>query len=444
MKLRSGQIAIYLAMVLLALTILAVMNVDLFLSVRSKFKTQNAGDAAALAAARHQGHLLNELGRLNLEHLYSAVKEDAQRIAEIETSQRRLALLGPLEAVTLAHEAAEQNGAVKNSQLSDFLHDHAKYVREVYASGENEADDPFPESWPNAWEEYANVIDQVAGDGLSAGVDNIDFHNAGAGHLLLTKRFYDAIQGRDWCWFFFNAMGTLEGYGSYHDWAAIPKKESGSFDNSEILPLYVEFRRGSVFDWFSAKEITEMLKAADYKVSEIEVSKSSLLKDNKAVWVFLADFMWRSWDEMKDFPLVSEVKPEFDYRGAAAICRVSDNKNVWAAAAKPFGNILSDNRAKLVLPVFDAVRLVPLDAVGGKDLSTADIEWVRHVREHIDYYLEHGPTSFTDCGYCKLLKQWERRSFRQEGVTWLKFNSGSCYRPTGGSYSGNGGTAHGH
>lgn len=443
MKTRKGQVAIYLVMVLVALTILAVMNVDLFLSIRSKFKAQNAGDSAALSAARHQGHILNEIGRYNLEHLYAAIKEDAKRIAEIERIQRRLALLGPLEAVAMSSDAATKNGAIGNSEFSDFLHDHAKYVREVYAFGDNSAEDPYPESWTGAWEEYANEIDRVAGKELSVGVDNIDFHDACGGHLLVTKRFYDAIQGRDWCWFFFNCNSTLEGYSSYHDWAPLSKKESGSFDNSEIYPLYVEFRRGNVFDWFSANEITSLLRSADYNVTEKEVGESSLLKDPKACWVFLDDFMWRNWDEMKDFPLVGEVKKEFDYRGASAICRVTDNKNVWTAAAKPFGAV-DQNAPKLVLPVFDAVRLVPIDAVGGKDLATADIEWVRHVREHIGYYLEHGPTAFTDCGYCKLLKQWERRSFRQEGVLWLKFNSGSCYRPTGGSYSGSGGTAHGH
>lgn len=440
---KKGQVAIYLVMVLVALTILAVMNVDLFLSIRSKFQTQNAGDSAALSAARHQGHLLNEIGRLNLEHIYAAVKEDAQSVAEIELDQRHLALLGPVETVTVAHEAAKKNGAAGNSEFSDFLHDHAKYVREMYAFGENSADDPYPESWPGAWEEYANEIDRVAGSELAAGIDNIDFHNASGGHLLVTKRFYDAIKGRDWCWFFFNCNSILEGYGSYHDWAPLPKKESGSFDNCEICPLYVEFKRGSLFDWFSAKEITRMLRDADYKVDEKAVGDSSLLKDNKACWVFLDDFMWRSWDEMKDFPIVGEVKAEFDYRGAAAICRVFDDKNVWTAAAKPFGAI-NQERPKFVLPVFDAVRLVPIDAVGGRDLATADIEWVRHVREHLGYYLEHGPTAFTDCGYCHILKSWEKRSFRQEGVTWLKFNSGSCYRPTGGSYSGTGGTAHGH
>lgn len=443
MKTRKGQVAIYLVMVLVALTILAVMNVDLFLSVRSKFRAQNAGDAAALAVARHQGHLLNEIGRLNIEHLYAAVKEDSDSIVAIESRQRRLALLGPLEAVALSDEAAAKNGAPVCSKRSDFLHDHAKYVREVYACGSNEADDPFPESWPGAWEEYANEIDRVAGDGLAAGADNIDFYNSAGGHLLVTKRFYDAIQGRDWCWFFFNCNSTLEGYGSYHDWSPLPKKEAGSFDNSEIYPLYVEFRRGSIFEWFSAKEITDILRNADYKVSEKEVGQASFLKDPKACWVFFDDFMWRTWDEMKDFPLVGNVKEEFDYRGAAAICRVSDSANVWSAAAKPLGAISRD-KPLFVLPVFDAVRLVPLDAVGGNDLATADIEWIRHVREHLDYYLEHGPAHFTDCGYCNILKHWEKRSFRQEGMTWLKFNSGSCYRPTGGSYSGSGGTAHGH
>ena len=68
MKAERGQVALYLAMVLVAVMVLALMNVGAFLAVRAKNHAMNAGDAAALAAARRQAELLNEIGRLNLRH----------------------------------------------------------------------------------------------------------------------------------------------------------------------------------------------------------------------------------------------------------------------------------------------------------------------------------------------------------------------------------------
>lgn len=446
---RKGQVAVYLVMVLVAITILAVMNVDLFVSVRDKFRVQNAGDAASLAAARHQGHLLNEIGRLNLEHIYAAIKEDTSKFAGIELSQRRLALLGPLEAIRLSSDAALQNGAEICEEFSEFLSDHARCVREVYASGNNDASDPYPESWPGAWEEYANELESVAREDIAAGPDNIDFVNAAATHVLMLKSFYFAIRGRDWCWFFLDGgmNSLLENYKSFHDWAPLQRKALYTFANCEIYPLYVEFRRCSLLDYYSVKEITEMMKDADFNVTEKEVGESSALRDPRACWAFLDQAKWRDWPELHNFPFAGSIKPEFSYHGAAAICRVFRKGNVWSGAAKPMMELDLNRPAQMVLPGFSDVRLVPLDTVGGSDLSTADIAWIRHVREHLATYLEHGPSSSqTACPYCRDLRQWERSSFRHSGVIWLKFNSHECNRPSsyGFEHQGNGGASHGH
>lgn len=447
---RKGQVAVYLVMVLVALTILTVMNVDLFVSVRDKFRVQNAGDAAALAAARHQGHLLNEIGRLNLEHIYAAIKDNSARIAEIEFSQRRLALLGPIEAVRLSSEAALKNGAEIRNEFSDFLLDHARFVREVYASGDGSETDPYPASWPGAWEEYASEIERVAREGLAAGVDNVDFHNAAGSHILMCRNFYNAIRGRDWCWFYltYGMNDVLEGYNSFHDWAPIQKKNSYAFANSEIYSLYIEFRQCPLVSLFSVKEITEMMNNADYKVTEKEVRSSSAIRDPKATWAIFDNLMWRNWSDAEGFPFVASVKQEFCYHGAAALCRVFYDNNVWTGAAKPLAPLDTTRQDNLVSDGFDAVRLVPVDTIGGSDLATADIPWIRHVREHLEPYLESGTGAIkASCDYCFDLKQWEKSSFRQSGIFWLKFNSHSCKRPTGVpgfGCMGTGGAAHGH
>jgi hypothetical protein len=159
---------------------------------------------------------------------------------------------------------------------------------------------------------------------------------------------------------------------------------------------------------------------------------------------------------------VGKVKDEYNVRGCAAICRVvykaanllnegGAYSAEWAAAAKPFGTV-EDFAGRLspvtalngfVTSAFTDVRLVPLDAVGGRDLSTADYGWMMHLREHLPLYLNSGPSALPGCYYCAQLQAWERESLRAEARRWLKYNSGSCVRTVGGdSYSG--GTPHGH
>lgn len=468
---RRGQVALYLLMAIVALALLALMNVDMFLAVRTKNRIQNAGDAASLAAARCQGRLLNEIGRLNLEHLVAAVKGDVTRCAEIEFEQRRLALLGPVGALREANEAAKKNGMAVRDEFARILFEHAATVRSVYYGG-GERGDPYPESWPGAWIAYAAEIEAVASEGLATGADNIEFYGAMEGHLLLNRNFYHAIAGRNWCWFHFNAESTLNSYRSFHDWAPLPAREEVSFENSEIFSLHLTAYRGCVTDRVPLERIAELLTGGDdRRVTREEVMNSCVLTNAAATWFFYSDDVWRHWREISplaedgysNFPVVGEVKPEYDVRGAAAICRCVDEtvsvandtetRHTWSAAAKPFGRFLAaDGTAEpvtafggLCLPAFDAVRLVPLDSVGGENLATADAAWIDHVRHHLGSYLEHGPQP-SRCYYCRQLELWERESFRVTGINWLKFNAGTCVRscPGGGPGGGGGGTSHGH
>ena len=52
---RKGQVALLLAFALAAIALFALLNVDIFISTSAKMKLENAGDAAAIAAARRQG-----------------------------------------------------------------------------------------------------------------------------------------------------------------------------------------------------------------------------------------------------------------------------------------------------------------------------------------------------------------------------------------------------
>lgn len=482
MKARNGQIALFLLFVLVVIVLLTLLNVDTFLSVRAKNRVQNAGDAAALAASRKQGALINEIGRLNVEHLRlvttvtnemseAEVRRLRERI-ERETvhQQRRLALLGPVDALRLANEAAKRNGMEVRDEFARILREHVRDIRTVYAGG-GQAGDPYPEPYPGAWTEYASRIESVIGEGLATGPDNIEFYDGVGGHMLLNRAFYMAISGREWCWFHFNARNLLEEYDNYTSWAPLPDRRKNAMDNSEIFSLHVTTRKCPITEVFRPEEIVRILERySDEPVSRVDV-ENSLLADPEQVWFFFEDSRWHTWfnglaladdEEGYEFPIAGEIKPEYNIRGCAAVCRCqkrvdavaieSTSDFTWSAAAKPFGTVedldgnvgVVNGLRKFVVPCLTDVRLVPLDAVGGQELGTADYGWVSHIRHHLGAYLEHGPRNAQGCFYCLQLQAWERDSFRRSGVNWLKYHSSECRRSYGGSGGGHGGTSHGH
>ena len=456
MKARRGQVALYLVMVLVALCILAVMNAEVFVAVRARNRVQNAGDAAALAAARRQAELLNEIGRLNLEHLRAAATGDRLACEEIPLRQRRLALLGPIAGLRDADRAARENGMEPNEEFAKILGEHVGTILTTYANGTNADGEPYPEPWPGAWREYAQELSAAVSGGLAVGPDNCEFYDARGGHLLLTPEFYYAIAGRDWCWFKFNALSTLENYDGYRYWGGLPAAEDNTCDNCEVFSLHVKAFRGTIMDRFPKYEqLADLLNrygGGEFTAAQLE--KAYLLKDEEQVWFFYEEAEWRRWEEIDpmgedSFPVVGAVLPKYDVRGSATICRCKYDNFVWSAAAKPFGSLETAegestvNAANgFVLPAFEAVRLVPLDAVGGSELMTADYDWITHVRKHLEVYLVSGPRSI-DCFYCRELVEWEMPLFRETGRSWLKRYGGECRRLTGGR-RGHGGTSHGH
>ena len=468
---KKGQIALFLLFTIVVLVMLSLLNIDTYLAVRTKARLENAGDAAAIAAARKQGSILNEIGRLNIRHLAAACSGDSNECERIVMDQRRLALLEPVEALKLADRAARKNGAKPRKEFSEILSKHVKDVRLVYSAAKDEGD-PYPEPWPGAWVEYASKIEEAMSGGLAAGPDNMEFHYASTGHLLVDKRFYFAISSRDWCWFFFRCREALENYDSYNDWAPLPSSEENTFDNSEIFPLHVEARKTALTSVFSPEEIFALMEryGETPPVKGLFGNVPALLDDPAQTWFFFDEDRWSRWfdgkslagEENGDFPLVGEIKEEYNLKGCASVCRVAGDapsvssdvspQFTWAAAAKPFGtaeslegesgNILSVKA--FVVPGFRDVRLVPLDAAGGEELATADYSWVMHLREHLPVYMSRGPAWLGHgCFWCLQLKIWENRGFHLTGSNWLKYNSGTCRRGTGGG-GGHGGTSHGH
>lgn len=470
MKMRSGQIVVYLALVLVAIVFLVLMNVGTYLSVSARNKTMNAGDAAALAVANYQGVLLNRIGQDNIAHLKAALKGDREECDKIVVRQLRTCFLDPIEGLRIGSEAAKRNGADADSEMRQIFEDHANDIIDIYLNDEKN----FPPPWTvkvgshesNAWAEYASRLRVALGNDLYAAPDNADFLNAVTGHFLVNQMFYQAIAGRSWCWFKFNAPGLLENYGSFRDWAPVEGMDEETRRrkcvNSEIYSLNLDMRQGRAVDLLGVKLICSLTGA-----NEDDVRSASLLHDATQKWFFYDRWVWRKWTELDlngedAFPAMGMVLPQYDVKGCAAVCRVSkmystivddsERKSVWSGAAKPFGTVgggegdetgVVTSLAGLVTDAFTDVRLVPLDSVGGLDLSTADPVWMKHVREHLPKYLESGPTPLHGCWYCDQLVRWEHQSFRNIGARWIRLHGGDCIRPQPGP-GGHGGSAHGH
>jgi hypothetical protein len=166
------------------------------------------------------------------------------------------------------------------------------------------------------------------------------------------------------------------------------------------------------------------------------------------------------------FPLSGSLRKEYDTAGADAALRVEnplarlsgqdaagDGVSVWTGAAKPFGFLRAEESgtrlsppaaSSLVLPAWNAVRLVPLDAVSTGGGGTFDLRWRRHCLEHLPPYLERGlPALDPSCRRCQALAKWEDPHVRERARGWIATNSWRCTAaPPGGGPGG--GSRHAH
>ena len=105
-----------MAFMMLGLLFLMLVNADVFLAIRGKGRLQNAGDAAALAAARWQGITLNGIGALNLAQVDIACKYAASPsqftnlVAGVQHLQERLVFAGPCAGLYASQCIAAKNG----------------------------------------------------------------------------------------------------------------------------------------------------------------------------------------------------------------------------------------------------------------------------------------------------------------------------------------------
>ncbi len=464
---KHGQIVLVLVFMMLGLLLLMLVNADVFLAIRGKGRLQNAGDAAALAAARWQGITLNAVGALNLAQVDIACKycEQPQQISNLVTGvqhlQERLVFAGPCAGLYASQCIAAKNGMEVDRGMTRLVNDAiagaAKYV-------------PGTVSWPTKSEDYAMMLRGAVADGVYAGCDNAQFFNysADGSHPLYNRDFYQAVDGEDWCWFFLrdNMYSLLK---SFSGWGDVQPGSTASPVNPEFYAVAVNPVRAALQsldpdgngDRIRRNVIDLARRAGCENVNEMAFDRAKILTDDFTYTWYVYNGDWRAWSEMHrngpdQLPLRSDVQPRYDVFGCSAVTRVlarlepvtpgtAARQNLWTAAAKPFGEIdgrtvTLDGEFPLVTPAFTAVRLIMLAGASEARLNMAEDEWVTHTRDHIqDCAKGKGVGS---CRYCAILDKWNLASFRLKGVMWLERNSDQCIVHSGGGPSSSGGTRH--
>ncbi|MCG2659539.1 MAG: pilus assembly protein TadG-related protein [Kiritimatiellae bacterium] len=469
----AGQTMIFMIMALLILAVVIVWVFDVHTVLYLKARTQNAGDAAALAAARWQGISLNLIGDLNILQALALSRGDTTAAAQITDVQARLCFVGPLVGLLASQQAAKNNRAYVNPDYMAILMEHVADVSD-YA-------DFFPEPYTNAWPEYAGMLANIAEQGVAAGPDNTWYFIPPITDL--PRNFYEAVASLDWCWFYWNDPGILQSYSGYQDWPDPPTNPPPNTFNCEVfglglLPFTTVLPGG-------AGTVERMNQIS----SERGISPETISNEVAGITNTWYGYAWTSWSALapdNNFPILPlQVKPEYDYAGADAVIRVEATADprmptvfpgiqpflirsapsatrltqsaatagaiTWTAAAKPFGYLAADGSPvrpdayAIVLPAFHNVRLIPVDAASGSNIGAYDIDWHRHNKYHMQIYWESGPAGLeADCWYCQQLQTWEDPAFRQQGIDWLNDTNHTCDQVVGGGGGPGGGTRRGH
>ena len=461
-KAKSGQVLIFLALAMVLILFVVLWYFDLHKILFIKSKARNAGDAAAVAGARWQGVTLNLIGEVNILQAIALsealARGETNNFAEAEALadlQARLCLTGPLTGFMAAQQAAKNNGIYTHAGFSDAVYAHAQEVQQEYSWRYPDAPYTNSPSPPTAWDDYAEMLEACAGQGIAAACDNTRyfFDFTDRDHSLLNPDFYDAISTRDWCWFYYNAYALLQNYSDWTSWDPLPLIDEPEPINSEIFGLGL--RRAQTLETLPSggNDILEQLESLAGQ--PLETGTVSVA----ATWYCYAESVWKDWSEAlpAGFPFLTDPKEEYAYLGADAAVRIEEENDrltpggtsddiTWTAAAKPFGYLdgpIRPDAYNLVLPAYHEVRLIPLDAstspVGGSRPG-----WAEHIYHHLPAYAAAGPSALDgSCWYCTQLRTWEEGAFRQEGLDWLAQYSSTCTQSGPGSGPG-GGTRRGH
>ena len=473
MKARNGQVALYLVMALLAIAVLMLVNVNAFLAVRSKNRMMNAVDGAAIAAAKHQGRLLNAIGQMNVEHLTAAVKgepwTDDEGVSK-EVQMRKLAFLDPVDAIGKANDAAAEWG-YRDGAEPRALEGFRDHIGEIL---DNPDLYPPTEGGENLWHAYADKLAGALGGSPAVLPSYMEMVNPGSSGLFASWGFYDVLAAKAWCWFTIgNNAQYLDGDPSQVEPYEITPVEVP--ENSEVFSLHVTYRTWMDSEWreeWNGSGFSEKWTNFVSQVTGVQppFTNTCYAASPTEVWAFYDD-MWRTWSTTynpDDFPIAGTIKPEYDVAGCVASCMMlghiqqlgkddekleSDKTILVTAEAKPLGTVEDldgGGRAPVTAyhgfiakscsddQIFTEAQLVLMGSVPRSPGCSMEPGWYDHVKKHTPQQPGAG------CGYCRLWQQWMSPSFRSQIRNWLQQNADTCRSECSGGKCAKGGYTYAH
>ena len=454
MKGRNGQVALYLVMVLLAIAVLMVVNINAFLAVCSKNRMMNAVDGAAIAAAKFQGALLNEVGRMNVEHLRAAVLGEPWTDAAGENPEirlRELTLLRPIEAIRISNEAAADWGFASGDspRAAEGFADH---IQEIL---QNPDLYPPADGGINLWHIYAEKLAAALSGNPAVLPNYMEMVSPGSSGLFASSAFYDVLAAKAWCWFSIgdHAQYLDEDPSQVAPYEVTPVEVP---ENSEVYSLHVAYGTWMDSGWadeWRGTGFSETWTNFVLKVTGLEsFATNSYAASETEVWAFYDD-NWRTWSTTynpDDFPIAGTIRPEYDVAGCVASCmmlgniqqiredegrgQVDGNSILVTAEAKPIGTVegLDGGTApvtaynRFIAPsrpgerIFTEAQLVLMGSVPRSPGCSMEPDWYEHVKKHAPSSPSPG------CGYCKLWSEWSNPAFRSSIRSWLQQNAESC------------------
>lgn len=477
---RRGQTMVFLVMVVVILAFVALWNFDLHKVIYIKTITRNAGDGAALAAARWQGITLNILGELNAAQavaINDALLRGDTNFAEaraIADLQARVCFAGPMIGFAAAQQAGKNNGVHVNKAFTAQVASHAAAVRAYAGAARAQGITPpyVNGDGSTAWDDYADMLAVIGNEGIVAMPGRQSPYTGY--HTLLDRDFYQAIATMNWCWFYNHARNLLQTYSGWQSWPPLPPFLNSSFNAAEYFPInvttvpYLDYL--SVFlgdNTLPAKALQQLSQVSSHALlTDVAQVPATWYCYDRSHWIPWSDWINTNGDSSSGpFPFISSIKKQYDVAGCdAGLAVLADSSATlfskkqyaitWVAAAKPFGYLDGDVPAHtygIVLPAFRDVRLIPYDSKISPDGGTPDdLNWIEHITSHLPIYMKYGPDGILDlaahCMYCSDLIRWENPNFRMTGIVWLQNYWTNCIVPPsrGGGGGSGGGSSHGH
>ena len=407
-----GQTLIVGVLAIIVLFIAVLFIFDLQSIIRVKVKTQTAADAAALAGARMQVESLNLIGEINLIKACTVLVTDyaggidtpealAAASANLTEMQARVSFVGPLLGVGAAQQAAKNNGMIEYASLANDMNDYLNDVRDDDIYGNDAVFRQNIEGYH--WRDgYIEMLELITRSQMAAAphVNVASFNDEFADPSL-----FSAINSDFWCHDTLRQLIKDDSNFLGRWWQGLA--ESVRFiEESELIPLYVRYRRGTTPFEEALPYLTTLADERDLTVSDLYDKDEREDEDgiNTPIpymrWCTY-DFRWdynapgNHWtDGSKQLYLRRGIRDEYTYGGAFSFFRCEVDEASWlsgsysvhrisrkkgvisasettspeveaTAAAKPLGYITADgtnytpNSIDMILPVFHSAKLIP-------------------------------------------------------------------------------------